>query len=177
MEKMKAHKETILEHARSEHNKDKNKELIAQKARERAERDKAIAQKARPDDIEAEATGKNLDSNEFKRGNFDKSSPTKVDRPARNMDDGFAIKRSDKPRGMPTEEEKRPERPTFTRGPPKEAEDTGFARGNFTKKTEDAGPPKRPLRAPAATAASSGGDSGFGGFRSNAGRGKGPAKK
>lgn len=36
-------KEKILEHAKVEYNKDRNKELIAQKARERAERDRAIA--------------------------------------------------------------------------------------------------------------------------------------
>lgn len=41
--KMNALKEVILEHARSELQKDKNKELIAQKARERAERDRLIA--------------------------------------------------------------------------------------------------------------------------------------
>jgi len=32
-------KETILDHARSDFQKDKNKEIIAQKARERAARD------------------------------------------------------------------------------------------------------------------------------------------
>jgi hypothetical protein len=77
---------------------------------------------------------------------------------------------------MPSEEEKRPERPSFTRGPPKEkeAEDTGFARGNFAAKKADDGPPKRQPKAPAASA---GGDSGFGFRSNNAGRGKGPAKK
>ena len=178
--KMNALKELILEHARSEYQKDKNKEIIAQKARERAERDKAIAQKggATASEIEAEATGKNLDSNEFKRGNFDKASPSKPDRPARNnADDGFAIKRSDKPRVAPTEEESKGSgRPTFTRGPPRtenKDSDTGFARGNFTKKTEDSGPPKRTERKPAADS----GASGFGFRNTNATRGKPAAKK
>ena len=178
-------KSLILDHAKSEWQKDKNKEIIAQKARERAERDKAIAQKggATASEIEAEATGKNLDSNEFKRGNFEKTSPSKPefgrgDRPARNMDDGFAIKRSDKPRGSGEEESKGTGRPTFTRGPPRtenQESDTGFARGNFTKKTADAEPPKRAERKPAAE--SSGGGAGFGFRNTNATRGKPAAKK
>lgn len=173
-------KQTILEHARSEYQKDKNKELIAQKARERAERDKAIAQKggATASEIEAEATGKNLDSNDFKRGDFQKNqnSPTK---PApRNMDDGFAIKRSDKPRGAAEEEAKKGP-PTFSRGPPRNtdsAPDTGFIRGNFTKKTADEAPKKfeRTERKPAAPETSG---AGFGFRNSNATAKKAPAKK
>ena len=132
---------------------------------------------SKPEDVDAEATGKNLDSNDFKRAAFDKSSPSKpMDRPPRNNDDGFAIKRSDKPRAAPQEEEKRGP-PTFSRGPPRNTEpkeDTGFARGNFAaKKAEESGPPKRSTK-PAADS----GSSGFGFRNSNAARGgKGPAKK
>jgi hypothetical protein len=44
-DKMNALKDLILEHAGSELKKDKNKEIIAEKARDRAMRDKLIAAK------------------------------------------------------------------------------------------------------------------------------------
>jgi hypothetical protein len=168
-------KEKILEHARTEYQKDKNKEIIAQKAKERAERDRAIAEKSKAEDITAEAMGKNLDSNEFKRSEkpAEKASPTKpVDRPPKADDSSFAIKRSDKPRAS-GEEEKKAGGPT--RGPRNEPkqEDTGFARGNFTsKKNEDSGPPKRQNK----PAASDSGNAGFG-FRSNNAAAAKPAGK
>lgn len=93
-------------------------------------------------------------------------SPNKIrDRPSDGG--GFNITRSDKPRGT-MEEEKKGEsgRPTFTRGPKREdAPDTGFVRGNFTKKTEVDSPKK--MERPARAAPKDSGDSGAGfGFRS-----------
>lgn len=118
-----------------------------------------------------------MDSNEFKRGNFEKQSPTKpADRPVKNADDGFAIKRSDKPRVSGEEEKKQG---TFQRGPPRESkqEDTGFARANFTaKKAEDSGPPKRSQK-PAGESSTTGAGFGFRNTNAAAKSGKGPAKK
>jgi len=118
--------------------------------------------------VEAEALGKINHDDEFKRGDFKKASPTKPSGPSKGGDDGFAIRRSDKPRA--TEEEKKGP-PTFTRGPPRnkdpEPSDSGFSRGNFAAKKSIDESAKKKTSAP-----SSGGDSGFGFRNSNAPRTK-----
>jgi len=97
------------------------------------------------------------------------SPPKKIDR---GGDDGFAIRRSDKPRVMGEESKVG----GFRRGPPREdnANDaTGFSRGNFTlrkeEKTDDA--PKRPARTFGGGGGNSGDNTGFGFRNTNARRG------
>merc|ERR1712153_181895 len=158
------------------------------KQRERLLRDQEIRKKEREENLAKGGDG-NVDDADREVGETGwgkggarqtaaQNSPPKRDREG-GMGGGFNITRSDKPRNTNTDEEKKSERPSFTRGPKREdAPDTGFARGNFTKKTEvDAkkdDSPKKTER-PARGAPAEGG-SGFGGFRNNNTARKGPPK-
>jgi hypothetical protein len=183
-------KEEILDHAKSDWRKDYNKEILAVKQRERQIRDQEIRKKEREENLAKGGDG-NVDDPDREVGETGwgkggirqtgaPNSPPKRDREG-GMGGGFNITRSDKPRNTNTDEEKKSERPSFTRGPKREdAPDTGFVRGNFAKKTEVEAKkddsPKKTFDRPARAAPTEGG-SGFGGFRNNNTARKGPPKK
>lgn len=183
-------KDAILEHARSELQKDVNKQLIAQKAIDRAARDRAIAEKKRADgtndeidnyvgnggDAGAAATeGWSRGARRAAPGSPDKGGKPAQEGRARPPVEDFAIKRSDKPRNTRPEEESKQMGSGFTRAPREEPADTGFVRGNFRTRKEEPKADDVPKRGPRPAAAQKDGDSGAGfGFRStNASRGGG----
>lgn len=126
------------------------------------------------------APGKTADGGEEATGwvrGTAKPSPEKPkvdgfrDRPPRNQDDGFAIKRSDRPRAAEPEEKKEKTEDTgFARGGPSSAKKEGpprFNRGGVSK--ADEGPPKfnRGGVSKADNTSGGGESGGFGGFRTN----------
>jgi len=153
--------------------------LIAQRAAERAARDKAIAEKERAAGLASVGGDNSVAAHEEAEGwgrSQRRPAPSSPEKPRGGNEDGdgFAIRRSAKPRN--TEEEK--SNTGFGRGPARnDAPDTGFVRGNFrTRKDEEKEAPKRPARnfggAGGASGDSGSGATGFGFRNTNAKRGR-----
>jgi len=180
---MEALKEKILTHAKEELRKVVNREKVKKQAAERAARDAEIARKRKAEGADDETnifTGGpggaggsvGWGRSQNKAAVAPPDAPSRPNRPPREGNDENAFKRSDKPRA--NEEAKKPE--GLTRGPRREpAADTGFARGNFTKKDIPEGK-EGETRKPRAGGQKDSGDSGFGFRNTNAGANRGGSR-
>jgi len=173
---MEALKESILTHAKEELRKVVNREKVKKQGAERAARDAEIARKRRAEGADDEpAAGGGASGptswgrSQNKAATAPQDAPSRPNRPPREGNDDNAFKRSDKPRA--NEEAKGPE--GLARAPRREpAADTGFARGNFTKKDVPEGK-EGEARKPRPGGQKDSGDSGFGFRSTNAGASRG----
>ena len=199
---MEALKEKILTHAKEELRKVVNREKVKKQATERAARDAEIARKRRAEgaddepafDFSTTTAGAGASAGGPPAAGWGRSqkpaaaavpdAATRPSRPPREGAEDNAFKRSDKPRAS-AEEAKKPE--GLARAPRREPPaDTGFSRGNFTKKEEgEKGEEKKGEereRKPRAAGPrdaepkKEGGDSGFGFRSTNAGASRGAAR-